>query len=47
MNKQCPLKEDDECNEEKCAWWFERLKRCAILDMALSLDVLYKMRVVE
>ena len=38
-NKICPMPNVGECLREKCAWWWgDEMERCAILDIALSLD---------
>ena len=26
------------CEEKKCAWWFKKDEKCAILDISASLD---------
>jgi len=44
MTKLCPIpthseygfSTKDECSEEKCAWWSDREKKCAILMNAIG-----------
>lgn len=35
--KTCPILHAD-CLKEKCAWWIEQEKRCAIVEIALCIS---------
>lgn len=39
-NKICPMPNVGECLREKCAWWMDDVKCCAITSLAWSQDVM-------
>lgn len=48
--KNCPLRQPDpevsgftQCREERCAWWLENKRRCAVVEIAAG-DYLRKVK---